>query len=234
LAGFFYFGENKFQRSKQLARTTKALLPMGLFDWLSKPKEAPSYSDEEILDIYRSKGPSGIRLMENELYRDVFAYLPHSRKAVDMLPDPDERRQAYADAFLDFSRQMKSGNFRGDASVKTYFTSIFNFKLIDFLKHKQTNAYKANRPGAVELEKRLEVLSQKSGDILHDLLTKEKLERAKALLKTLYAGKTPCHDLLIMAAEGIKQDKIAEHLGLTTGSVKTKSSDCRRQLLAQF
>ncbi len=207
---------------------------MGLFDWLSTTRKTAVFTDKEILETYRSKDTSNIQRMEKELYANGFAYLPHGKKTIKTLPDPDERRQVYSDAFLDFSRQMRKGNFRGEASVKTFFTSIFNHKLFDLLKHKQTNTYKANQPGAVELENRLEVLSQKSRDIVKDLLTKEKLEQAQILLKTLYAGKTPCYALLLMAAEGFKQAEIAEYLGLTVKTVKNNTWDCRRQLLAVF
>lgn len=207
---------------------------MGLFDWLAGNREASKYTDEEILRIYRSKDLSRIRSMENDLFRSAFTYIIHSKKAISALPDPDERRQVYNDAFFDFAREMRKGNFREESSLKTFFTSIFNHKVLDLLKHKQTNTYKANQPSATEMESRLELLSQQSRDILKDLLTKEKLEQVKALLKPLYAGKTPCLELLMMAAEGLKQAEMAKHLGLTTGSVKTKVSDCRKQLLAKL
>lgn len=207
---------------------------MGLFNWLSPKRGRAEYRDEEILRIYASGDRMNIRVMENTLYQHTFAYLPHSKKTVERLPDADDRRLAYSDAFLDFSMQMRLGLFRGDASVKTFFTSIFDHKVLDMLKRKRTHKYKANQPGAVELEQRLEVLSPKSRDILEGLLTKEKLEQVKAVLKTLYAGKTPCKELLLLSSAGIRQSEIADYLGLTTGSVKTKISDCRKQLSAKF
>ena len=207
---------------------------MGLFDWLSPKRKAPRYSDEQIRNTYASSEPGAVRRMENELYRQTFAYLPHSKKTVSQLPNADERRQAYTDAFLDFSQQMKTGRFRGDSSVRTFFTGIFKHKILDILKHKQTNTYKSNQPGAVELERRLQGLSPKSKDILEQLLTREKVEQTKAVLRTLYAGKTSCYELLLLDDSDAKRTEIASFLGLTPGSVKTKISDCRKQLLAAF
>lgn len=207
---------------------------MGLFDWLYPKWKAYPYSDEEIRNTYASGEPGEVRRMENELYRRTFAYLPHSKETVERLPAADDRRLAYSNAFLDFSMQMRLGLFRGDASVRTFFTSIFEHKVLDVLKHKRTQTYKANRPGAVEAEQRLEQLSQESRDILENLLTREKLEQTKAVLKNLYAGTTSCAELLLLSSTGIRQSEIADYLGLTVGSVKTKISDCRKQLSAKF
>jgi len=207
---------------------------MGLFDWLSPGRRPTRYRDEDILRIYASGDHTNIRVMENTLYQHTFAYLPHSKKTVERLPDADDRQLAYSDAFLDFSMQMRLGLFRGDASVRTFFTSIFEHKVLDVLKHKRTQTYKANRPGAVEAEQRLELLSQESRDILENLLTREKLEQTKAMLKNLYAGTTSCAELLLLSSAGIRQSEIADYLGLTVGSVKTKISDCRKQLSAKF
>ena len=104
----------------------------------------------------------------------------------------------------------------------------------DIRKHKHTKAYKANRPGAVELEHRLQKLSPKSRDTLEQLLTREKVEQTKAVLKTLFAGKTSCYELLLVDDSDTEREETASFLGLTPGSVKTKISDCRKQLVAAF
>lgn len=180
-------------------------------------KADSSYSDQEVIEGLRAPAIQAERF-EYLLFRR-YAFFIERRPRKYALSD-EEAADCYTEAFLAVVHQIKSGQFRGEASIKTYLSRIFRNKCVD--------KFRKNTTGRVSWIDEFPDLADESRDVLRDLYGQEAWMEVTESLDEI--GKK-CKDLLLYSARGYTPAELAESFGFKTArSASTQRYKCLEKL----
>lgn len=169
------------------------------------------------------------KLAENALF-ERFEYLINIGQYKHQLSQ-ETAFDAYHDTFMVVLRDVKKKRFRGESTLKTYFSRIFNNKCIDYFRKNTTNKSRVHT-WTDDLEK---VSNHEAGQNIQKYLEQtELLNDLKAELKKLG---TACQQIILDYAFGYSFAEIAVRLTppmKNAQTVKSKKSQCMKKLLQQI
>lgn len=197
-------------------------------NWFNKEKK---HSDSEVIHTLLKGSRKEVASMHNYLLSITLSKVCHARKARAILNDKEMREVVFHEAYTIFIIKIKSDSFKPESKLSTFFTKIFLDKCVDMLRKINTDKYKANRPGELEIEERLRNLAPLSYDILNDLYTKTDMEIVR---QTLEKMDNNCPEIIQLRLQGYSHAEIADILGLTAATVKTRNSQCRKKLIEKL
>jgi len=140
-------------------------------------------SDQDIIAILQSGDEKQVRKVEILLF-ERFTYMTGRKPFTEILDDIRDREEAYSDAFFVLVPNIKSGIFRGDSSLKTYFHKIFWHVCMTHARGKATNKNRPNRLGdnpsdellkstSIDVQNKLTALMSREPSSLWDLALKQ-------------------------------------------------------------
>lgn len=175
------------------------------------------YSDQELIDGLTGPAIQAERF-EYSLFRK-YAYFIGSRPRKYALSEEDAS-DCYTEAFLAVVSQIKSKQFRGESSIKTYLSRIFRNKCVD--------QFRKNTTGKVSWIDEFPDLPDESKDVLRELYGQEAwLEVTESLSEI---GQK-CEELLLYSAKGYSPVELAETFGFKTPrSASTQRYKCLEKL----
>jgi RNA polymerase sigma factor (sigma-70 family) len=138
---------------------------------------------------------------------------------------------AYHDTFMVVLNDIRKQKFRGESTLKTYFSRIFNNKCIDYFR-KNTTTKSRVHTWTDDLEK---VSNHEAGQNIQKYLEQtELLDDLKAELRKLGAA---CQQIILDYAFGYSFAEIAVRLTpamKNAQTVKSKKSQCMKKLMQQI
>lgn len=169
------------------------------------------------------------QLAENALFQQ-FEYLIKIGQYKHQLSQ-ERVFDAYHDTFIVVLNDIRKQKFRGDSTLKTYFSRIFNNKCIDHFR-KNTTTKSRVHTWTDDLEK---VSNHEAGQNIQKYLEQtELLDNLKAELRKL--GKA-CQQIILDYAFGYSFAEIAIRLTppmKNAQTVKSKKSQCMKKLMQQI
>jgi len=169
------------------------------------------------------------KLAENALFQR-FEYLIKIGQYKHQLSE-ENAFDAYHDTFMVVLNDIRKQKFRGDSTLKTYFSRIFNNKCIDYFRKSTTNKNRVHT-WTDDLEK---VANREAGQNIQKYLEQtELLNDLKVELKKLG---TTCKQIILDYAFGYSFAEIAVRLTpamKNAQTVKSKKSQCMKKLLEQI
>lgn len=153
--------------------------------------------DQDIIAILQSGNEKQVRNVEILLF-ERFNYMIGHRPFTEILNDVRDREEAYSDAFLVFVFNIKSGIFRGESTLKTYFHKIF-WNVC--MTHARTKATNKNRPNRLDSTPSEELLKSTSIDVqnkLSALMSRESPTLWDLALKQFRHHNYKCYYVLIL------------------------------------
>lgn len=175
------------------------------------------YSDQELIDGLTGPAIQAERF-EYSLFRK-YAYFIRSRPRKYGLSE-EEAADCYTEAFLAVVSHIKSRQFRGESSIKTYLSRIYRNKCVD--------QFRKNTTGKMSWVDEFPDLPDESKDVLRELYGQEAwLEVTEALSEI---GEK-CEELLLHSAKGYSPAELAEAFGFKTPrSASTQRYKCLEKL----
>lgn len=165
------------------------------------------------------------RRFEAILFSDYQYFVEQSATRYPL--DETERESAYCDAFIALIKQIIQGTFREDASLKTFFYSIFSKKCVDAVRKKTTN--KAQIHQHTEWLDNWIHLSSNANNALKTLIQKELVEKVQEGFTHL--GEK-CLAILKKSSRGYSAGEIATLFGYKNAqTVRMTKSRCVTKLL---
>ena len=179
--------------------------------------QGASFSDEELIAGLKLPATEAERF-EYALFRK-YAYFIQTRPRKYALSE-EEAADCYTEAFLAVLDQVRSGKFRGEASLKTFLSRIFRNKCVD--------QFRKNTTGKVSWIDEFPDLPDESKDVLRDLYGREAwLEVTEAMEEI----GDKCRDLLLHSAQGYSPKELAEAFDFKTPrSASTQRYKCLEKL----
>lgn len=171
-------------------------------------KKAKSGDDKAFSEI--------VRLYENAVYNSAL-YIAKNR---------DDALDISQEVFLKLWRTLPS--FRGDSSLKTWIAKITHTCAIDYVRARnQKTALPLTYEG--DEEKPIEIID--SDVSANPAESFEREERAKAVRQAVASLPEPIRETLILREfQGLSYAEIAETLGISEGTVKSRISRGREQV----
>jgi RNA polymerase sigma-70 factor (ECF subfamily) len=174
-------------------------------------------SDRELIDrVGRQQDVAAHRTLFDRYYRRVYAMVRRR------LSDDSLAEEVVADVFFEVWRG--SGSYRGDAQVSTWIFGIAHFKTLSAVRHRASKRMSSVIPTNVE------TLHQFAGegDPAQALASREALREALRAIDGLPRNQREVLELSVL--EGWSYTEIAEHLGVSENTVKTRVSRARSRL----
>ena len=153
--------------------------------------------------------------------------------------------EAYNDAIKDIIVSIHKNDFKGNASINTYFYRIFKNKLINAYNQEKKKGFiqvDSNIEGVILQEIRINEIEGLLGNVVSaefSLIEQEesiKNETLKNAIQQCFEQmqkdctgrnkKACCNEVLILWSNGYKHQEIADKLELPHGSISTKISGC--------
>lgn len=165
---------------------------------------------------------------ENYLAKRLAGVIAH-RKFRNMLPERQDREEAFSDSLFALINAITSEKYKKDAALDTYFHSIFNRACIARHRNKKKKNSLPSQPWP-ELEglyATLEANALEKLKIQFDEAGQEEMKRKLILLKKKHPE---CYQILYLhEVSGMAYAKIAETMKSTTNSIKTRAWKCRKK-----
>ncbi len=177
----------------------------------------PVPEDLELIErVARSQDVAAHRSLFDRYYRRVFGLV---RRRLD---DDSLAEEVVADVFYEIWRAADS--FRGESQVSTWIFGIAHFKTLTAIRHRKSKRMSRVVPTNVE------TLHQfaEEGDPGEGMAAREALREALAAIERLPESQRQVLTLSVL--EGWSYTEIAEHLGVSENTVKTRVSRARARL----
>jgi RNA polymerase sigma-70 factor (ECF subfamily) len=174
-------------------------------------------SDRELIErVGKQRDVAAHRALFDRYYRRVYAMVRRR------LSDDSLAEEVVADVFFEVWRGSES--YRGDAQVSTWIFGIAHFKTLSAVRHRQSKRMSQVVPTNVE------TLHQYAGegDPARALASREALREALRAIDGLPRSQREVLELSVF--EGWSYTEIAEHLGVSENTVKTRVSRARSRL----
>lgn len=178
------------------------------------------YSDQEIIAAVKEGGVNLEKVMkylyrEEVLSRSVMAFVQQ------MNGNKEDAEDVFQDSIIHLIMNIRKNQFRGESTMKTYFTKIA--KNLWLQKYRM----KRNRSRLLEEKPIAKIENEKSGEQL--FIYKEQSAFVKQLLSQL--GET-CQKVLSFWGLSYSMKEIAEELGYKSeGMARKKKHQCMKQLI---
>ena len=179
--------------------------------------ETPT-DDLKLIQRIAQRDVSAHRTLFDRYYRRVFGMV---RRRLD---DDALAEEVVSDVFFEIWRGAEA--FRGDSQVSTWIFGIAHFKILTAVRRKTSKAASAVIPTKIETLHRFASESPPT----QELESRELLRDALRAIDRLPEGQREA--LRLAAVEGWDYSEIAEHLGVTENTVKTRVSRARARLRA--
>ncbi|MEM7370027.1 MAG: sigma-70 family RNA polymerase sigma factor [Bacteroidota bacterium] len=187
-----------------------------------------SAEDQAVIQALRAGGDRRERQLA-DLYRQYFGYV---WKGVDDNQgiSPDQAKDAYTDAIIGFSHMIEKGDFRGESSLSTLLFRIFQLKIIDLIRARNT--------GKAEFINKLErdlpdQLKSTEGSPESSYLTHEQFLLIQELLPK--AGSNCLEIFLLMEYYGYSAKEIAKKLDLkNAATVRVRKKQCKDKVIKLY
>jgi len=141
-----------------------------------------SYSDQDIITRLRSGGRD-FEEISDYLFQEYLGYIPTLKNKL-FLSTPD-LQDAYADALVRLITQVKTGKFKGESKLSSYFYSIFYNAAVD-VSRKNTSYKNSETEELYEFtakEKDLFKMIETDNEMGHLLMRMDQIgERCKSIL----------------------------------------------------
>jgi RNA polymerase sigma-70 factor (ECF subfamily) len=177
----------------------------------------PTVSDRELIErIGQHQDVAAHRTIFDLYYRRVFGMVRRR------LNDDSLAEEVVADVFFEIWRGAHS--YRGDSQVSTWIFGIAHFKTLSAVRHRSSKRMASVIPTNVE------TLHQfaDEGDPAEALASREALREALQAIDGLPENQREVLKLSVL--EGWSYEEIAEHLGVSENTVKTRVSRARSRL----
>lgn len=123
---------------------------MNLREFYRRKAEKADYTDQELLRMIREGGTQRRRAV-NFLFEHYF-YLVRTALHKHRILDEDDVLVAYSEAIVALDSSIFEGKFQEKSLIKTFLTSIFQFKCIDAVRAKTTNQEESSNDSSYETE----------------------------------------------------------------------------------
>lgn len=185
-----------------------------------------TYSDEELVTMIQGKPEERLKalkffFMDQALELEVIESILTNKGA-----NREDAQDAYQDSFAIFQRQVKSGKFKGDSSLRTFFIGICQRRWLD-LKRKSF----VTKVSLVDEQTIFEKPAEKSPESIL-----EGQQRLQLLRKLLGALSPICHQIMWLKANGYRLREIMDKLDLSGNydTLRNKSKTCMKALRERF
>lgn len=171
---------------------------------------------ERVARIARSQDVAAHRALFDRYYRRVFGMVRRR------LGDDSLAEEVVSDVFFEIWRSADA--FRGESLVSTWIFGIAHFKTLSAVRHRSSKRIASVVPTNVE------TLHQFAGDgtPADELVSREAVREALRAIERLPESQRRVMELSIL--EGWSYTEIAEHLGVSENTVKTRVSRARARL----
>ncbi len=177
-----------------------------------------SYSDKEIVTRLKSGG-RGFEEIADYLFREYLGYIPTLKNKL-FLSVPD-LQDAYSDALVRLITQIRSGKFKGESKLSSYFYSIFYNAAVDVSR--KNTSYKN-----IETEELFEV-SAKERDLFKMIETNNDISHLMSYMSEI--GENCKRILLDWGYYGYSMEEIATRSRLSNAeSARSMKYKCLKKL----
>ena len=118
---------------------------------------------------------------------------------------------------LEITRLLQNGNFRGEASLKTYLWRVINSTCLNFIR-------KQNRADTVEIETLIEKVDENAALPIDEVLQKETESIA---IKVWAEMSDDCRSLWRMILKGLSYDEMSREVKISSGTLRVRVLRCR-------
>ena len=185
--------------------------------------QAVQYSEEEIIQGLKTYGSSSHRL-EDSLYLRYQYLIEEGRKKYSL--NKEDAFSCYSDAVINVIENIRSENFEGRSSLKTYLYQIFHNKCVDQIRKNSTKKSAVHR--TADISDMMAGISDTARNIIQRLSDQADLKQLQEKLSELGEN---CRKMLLMSAEGYTDREIARVMDYKTDSVaKTSRLRCLEKL----
>lgn len=174
-------------------------------------------TDRELIErIGKQQDVAAHRTIFDRYYRRVFGMVRRR------LSDDSLAEEVVADVFFEIWRGAET--FRGDSQVSTWIFGIAHFKTLSAVRHRSSKRM------ASVIPTKIETLHQfaEEGDPVDAIVSREALREALSAIEGLPESQRDVLKLSVL--EGWSYTEIAEHLGVSENTVKTRVSRARSRL----
>jgi RNA polymerase sigma-70 factor (ECF subfamily) len=175
-------------------------------------------NDLELIRLIGQQDVAAHRVIFDRYYRRVFGMV---RRRLD---DEALAEEVVSDVFFEIWRG--AGAFRGESQVSTWIFGIAHYKVLTAVRRKVAKGV------ASVIPTKIETLHRFASDIpvTDEIESREALRDALRAIDRLPEGQREA--LRLSVVEGWSYTEIAEHLGVTENTVKTRVSRARARLRA--
>lgn len=161
---------------------------------------------------------------EKTLYEQYNYFIEEGCRKFNM--DYENSFSAYSDAVLSVINNIRSENFDGRSSLKTYLYQIFSNKCIDLLRKTTTNKNSVHK--STLLPELLGQLPDKVKNAVQKFIDDQKIAN---LRKNLNMIGDKCREILLLFEDGVSDKEIAQMLSYNNAAVaKTTRLRCLEKL----
>ncbi|MCB0578858.1 MAG: sigma-70 family RNA polymerase sigma factor [Phaeodactylibacter sp.] len=183
---------------------------------------------EGLSEVLKKGDYTATKRAENYLAKRLAGVIDH-RKFRNMLPERQDREEAFFDSLLALIKAIKSSKYKKDAALGTYFHSIFKRACIGKYRNKKKKSSLPTQPWP-ELEGLAATLEANALEKLRnqfDEAGQEEMKRKLGLLKKEYPK---CYQILYLyEVSEMSYAEIARAMKSTTDSIKTQAWKCRKK-----
>jgi RNA polymerase sigma-70 factor (ECF subfamily) len=177
-----------------------------------------SSTDLELLRLIAQQDLSAHRTMFDRYYRRVFGLVRRR------LNDESLAEEVVADVFFEIWRNAAA--FRGAARVSTWIFGIAHYKSLTAVRKRQSKRVSSVIPTKVETLHQFAA----EGDVEDDMDSRDALRDTLRAIDELPDGQREALRLSVL--EGWSYTEVAEHLGVSENTIKTRVSRARARLKA--
>lgn len=169
--------------------------------------------DGELISGFLSGDRDAVELIKGWTAQAAFPF----RRRLD-----GEWEDVLQEVHLEVVRLLQKGQYRGEASLRTYLWQVTAHTCLDALRRRQ------RRPAADPLDVDT-VLSTRDPSPLDRVLGQE---RERMLVAALEAMSRECRELWNLVLSGLSYREVGHRLGASEGAVRVQAHRCRQRVVA--